>query len=847
MSQWSEEDFVPNAKFWKDWPLAFFLKNPLPPVPASWKYKPTTALFSGATGKYFHRLARYPSDKEDSFSFYRAVFGLAQSKRGFAPVPRSFVKKGMMKHAKQLSSPPTSEPDLEAARIFARAFFKGFRPPKIFSNLPSMEASMKASVEASIEKGGSRGFLRHLASEYFGTLTPDSDDFIRLLKPNATQLFEEGGLPPLSPDDWRVIASGYTPAKSRSYLSPSAQESIQELIRKDPSASLLPTARVAEILEPLKVRLVTAMDAVRTHVSRPLQRSLWKYVRSSPVFALIGEPISEALIYGLIDRHHKFGGGEDPFVSGDYSAATDGLDIRLSKVFLDVIMENLDPEDLPFKDFISSALLEQVLVYPSWTKIKPVVQKNGQLMGSILSFPILCIANLFAYIMSLPEPMKYLTSRSRMDKLPVLINGDDILFRSSDAHYEKWLVETRRVGFTQSIGKNFRHDRFFTVNSVPIEYRPPLTPFQFWKTWKWADIEESTIPWKVSEAPRISIRGFLNVGLLTGQAKLTGRDSLGALPLSGWHAGACLEALNPSQAHKWFLKYHRQQIKSQTRFGSHVLNIFAHPLLGGLGFSIPSGITPRYSPEQRVLAHSLFLSASYHYEGQESEFSLDTLVFLESDVSMPLSQLGRLNRRVSVALYPQGTPLPEGFEPFTDTSGVQPLAMVHSVPDTDSESTGLRARCRLPNRTLKTVFRRWNLYDLEPHPVDQMTLFPYIPVRIQKSTFIPGSGNPHNASTFVERPYASVYVQECPFQDISTPVPDSELVIPVSEPDDWESLDVTLVLPKTHSNPSPPITEILHAKRPHEGRKRKVLEKEIRATNQGFVYRRTAFEEKLFQ
>lgn len=133
---------------------------------------------------------------------------------------------------------------------------------------------------------------------------------------------------------------------------------LEELSISDPLSAVLPVARVAEVLEPLKVRLITAMDAVRTHVARPLQGALWRYLRSSPIFRLIGESITESIIHDLVLAHQKWGGGEDPFVSGDYSAATDGLDIRLSKVILEVILEHLQEEDLPFKDIIASVLLE---------------------------------------------------------------------------------------------------------------------------------------------------------------------------------------------------------------------------------------------------------------------------------------------------------------------------------------------------------------------------------------------------------------------------------------------------------------------------------------------------------
>nr|UJQ92844.1 MAG: putative RNA-dependent RNA polymerase [Narnaviridae sp.] len=799
MSSWSETDFVPNSKYWKDWPLARFLRNPLPPCPSTWKFGLTHPLFSGDTGKYFLRLATYDGTRDDSFSFYRAVFGLAQSKRGFAPVPVSFIKTTMQKHALQLSTPPISQPDLESVRIFAETFFKGFRCPPIFQALPSMEASTRASVESSRDEGGAREHLRRMMEDS-SDLPLEEELFLGMREHSPGFVLEDRGFLTRSADQWRSLARSYTPSTSLSFLSPEIQQKVQRMIKKDSSLEDLPLARVAPVIEPLKVRLITAMDAVRGHVARPLQGALWRFLRSSPVFRLIGEPVTESIIHDLVLAHRKAGGKEDPFVSGDYSAATDGLDIRVSKVILEVILDHLDPQDLPFRDFLASALLEQILVYPFWTKIPPTVQKNGQLMGSVLSFPILCLANLFSYIMAQPNRDRVLRSRGMIDCLPVLINGDDILFRASQPVYSAWEVEIRKVGFLPSVGKNFRHPRFFTVNSVPLEYRRAPSPKQFWSGWSWADIEESTIPFHISQVPSIQLGGFLNVGLLTGQAKLTGRESLGALPLSGWHAGSVLSALNPPQAHNWFLKYHIIEIRRQTRHGSTTLNLFAHPLLGGLGFQVPSGVEPRFSPAQRRLARALFLSALHTYEGQEKDFSLDSLIFLESE-SAGTRLIGRKPRRVEIELYPTGTPLPEGYEPFLDSTGVSPIAMAQAVDK--PESTEAKVKCRLSSSRIRQLTRAYGqVVDL--HPLDKMSEFPFFPVRVHRHIFDQVASASPSPPQYVRREIQSVYTPLIPFQDVSVPTHEPVMITVSSQVEDWENQEIKLVLPFMEDE-SPPL------------------------------------------
>ncbi|APG77108.1 RNA-dependent RNA polymerase [Changjiang narna-like virus 2] len=868
MRSWSEEDFVPNAKYWKDWPLARLLKQQLPNRPPSWKYGPMACLFTGETGRYWNRIATYDTTRPDSFVFYRAAFGLSQSKRGFAAVPRSFVKRSLEKHARQLSTPPTSDPDMESARIFAETFFEGFRIPDILKSLPDIEGTLRACVENPRHAGGAREFLRHLARKHHGMLdsypvsysglasvleeTPEAlpvyvktrEPLVRMIEISPGVIVEEHGLPPLSPEDWRVLVNNHSPQNAREYLPPGVQDAVDRLIDSEPEATNFPTCKVAEVLEPLKVRLITAMDALRTHVARPLQAALWRYLRASPVFALIGEPISEDLLQDLCARHLADGGGSnDPWASGDYSAATDGLDIRFSRLVIEVVLSKLRTEDKWLAPFLASILDQQIITYPAWAKLPAILQKNGQLMGSVLSFPVLCLANFFAFIQSRPNAAAILRSRRLMDRQPVLINGDDILFRATEERYKVWLSEIAKVGFVPSVGKNFFHPRFFTVNSVPIEYLPSPTPYQFWSQFSWADMEEIAAPWNINQAPRISIRGFLNVGLLTGQAKLTGREALGALPLAGWHAGSVLEALNPLQAHKWFLHYHLEEIQRQTRFGSTTLNIFAHPLLGGLGFQIPVGVEPRFSPEQRRIARALFLSASASYEGQESRFELDSLLFLESRTAAPLSSLGNRRRRVEVELYPTGTPLPEGYSPFTDSTGVQPLAMVHDLPSSEDDLPTI-ARCRLSSRRIRQLIHRFD-DTVDLHPLELMTQFPYTPVRVTRSELIADKG----VVIPEERPFSKVYSMEIPFQDVPVPEAAEEPVLPkVYEPEDWETATVSLrvINPIVAPYVPPPLSPEERYRR-MEGRRRQVLSREQNARNRGMIYARSALEQSYFE
>lgn len=93
-------------------------------------------------------------------------------------------------------------------------------------------------------------------------------------------------------------------------------------------------------------------------------------------------------------------------------------------------------------------------------------QLNGQLMGSVVSFPILCLMNLFAYWESIET---YYCEKFSLKKLlrlfPVLINGDDILFKCSRSFYDHWKSVIRTYGFEFSAGKNLFCENKCTINS----------------------------------------------------------------------------------------------------------------------------------------------------------------------------------------------------------------------------------------------------------------------------------------------------------------------------------------------------------------------------------------------
>jgi hypothetical protein len=152
-------------------------------------------------------------------------------------------------------------------------------------------------------------------------------------------------------------------------------------------------------------------------------------------------------------------------ISGDYSAATDNLKIEVTKTIFEVVLAKL-VEDLDYSDeafelvtLCRKVLYEHQLSYPKKYGIEPLTQATGQLMGSVLSFPILCLANCICCWISLyPEV-------DSLERLPILVNGDDITFSCTRSRYKHWCESLADFGFVKSVGKNYCHKRFMIINS----------------------------------------------------------------------------------------------------------------------------------------------------------------------------------------------------------------------------------------------------------------------------------------------------------------------------------------------------------------------------------------------
>jgi hypothetical protein len=393
-------------------------------------------------------------------------------------------------------------------------------------------------------------------------------------------------------------------AEQRTYSSIRTYNQLLETLDDEPRS-----VKVHPITEPLKVRLITKGPALRMWFARQLQKAMWNHLQTIPAFALTGHPLTHYDIEELDRRHSSLNiTGMDNWVSGDYSAATDNLKIQYTKLSMETVFEKLR---LPsaFLEPLRAVIYEQNLEYPKryyemmqdeifsrFNKKDPskedellfnffyksqipgenytVPQRTGQLMGSILSFPILCSCNLVAYWMTLEQ---YLGREIALKDLPVLVNGDDILFRTNDDFYSLWLENITEIGFQLSVGKNYVHPNYLMINSEP-----------YWST-----------PGKLEKLR------YYNIGLLSGRGKLARESDDSLAPVWDYYNKVVGGANNRVRAHFRFLSLNKEKVRRVTFDGLY--NLFIDPYLGGLGFNLYPEVRPyiRLTTFQRQFGHFL--------------------------------------------------------------------------------------------------------------------------------------------------------------------------------------------------------------------------------------------------
>jgi len=226
------------------------------------------------------------------------------------------------------------------------------------------------------------------------------------------------------------------------------------------------------LTEPLKVRIVTKAEWF-LQLLTPIQKAWHGKMRKHPVYELIGGADVESSLSGLQLRK-----GER-VVSGDYSSATDNIFLTYTKYAAEAMLERTEfriPLSGGYVPHYAEALLRKLAVHSLThatldlkdSGLVPITR--GQMMGHILSFPLLCLINRSASCMAVPR------------ETFMKVNGDDISFPATPRVYKNWKAATRCVGLEFSLGKNYYSRDLALINSVYCVYDKSL------RRWKRLDV-----------------------------------------------------------------------------------------------------------------------------------------------------------------------------------------------------------------------------------------------------------------------------------------------------------------------------------------------------------------------
>jgi hypothetical protein len=241
------------------------------------------------------------------------------------------------------------------------------------------------------------------------------------------------------------------------------------------------------ILEPFKVRIISKGEAIPYQRAQNYQPFLWKLIQTADCFALTGRPVRDHDLCCLAEfarstRQHCV------LVSGDYSAATDNLHPWLCD---EALREICHLFRIPYEDALnlSSCLTKHRIDDRSCGSYKLnkltgrisddegseynvamdgiYEQIWGQLMGSPVSFPILCIIN--------AAVTRHAMERSFDREISLrdgafLVNGDDVLFPIPSGQYQTWVSAVTSAGLSPSVGKNYVNRRYGVINSQVYDF-----------------------------------------------------------------------------------------------------------------------------------------------------------------------------------------------------------------------------------------------------------------------------------------------------------------------------------------------------------------------------------------
>ena len=634
----SEGIWLKRAKYVLTYPCAKFLRNELPPSPDQ-VWKP-----SGALRRWMK--ARMNAFNRKNVHLW---YSWLQAKRCALSVSDTMITEAYEKHFKQLSqTDPCLLPESEGARwlscIFDNPVFQSVlthvadRIGVLYDpNFSDRTPSSSACFEATRSSGGQfQGLLRLAeANQNYANYAKETDllgqfihgereleeflaartDHVTHPKPSKKDILSRPywlGTSELMRMDLRRVALGYNTLEFRVVEQLEHPGRFWWKVLNDISESRLHKvemrlkATIQVVLEPLKMRIISKGPSYEYYQMKPLQQAMHTALREMPCFRLLGRPMCPTDLIDLVPHDDYIG---KRWHSVDYSAATDGLSSEYGMRILDRILTQIDSLD---RIRAGKVLGPHDLYYPQfaggkWTTTSTYKgeQRNGQLMGGILSFPVLCLANLGVYLATRQtcssEPIGFDTLGK------VLVNGDDMLYIGDQKEWETHKIVGKAVGLEMSPGKAYVHSSFANANSTCFIYdfaKQGATPYQI---------------------------NYLNVGLVFGQHKVQARaagtaeshhrEADGCVPNIPAMLAGCLPG-KQTEVLRYVLTTRKAQIREDCKLllrqgrREHVVsrNLFLPICFGGMGVDPPIGWKYRVKPVDRRLAASLAILSGVNSE-----------------------------------------------------------------------------------------------------------------------------------------------------------------------------------------------------------------------------------------
>ncbi len=394
-----------------------------------------------------------------------AALSFLDWKRSALQVPDHFVEESLKKHRDSLTTPYRAHavhPEfLRELRRVIRDVFGNWRAP---AEVPRTTPSFRASFNSGRSKMGAAGYL--LKKD---RLTKDTQILDGL---NGVRIYETSRLesdPECAPD--RTVT------------------------------------RICPILEPLKVRIISAEEEYSGLLAAGFNKSITAVLKRHPTFTALRRPVIPE-DFSRIFAHPTI-------LSGDYSAATDSIWSEYSEVVLNELADYVGGFIDRLRTPLLGALTRHLMAYGDRKKgLTLLEQTRGQLMGSGVSFPILSLINATVNSLFLRE---FEGDRRKLREKPLQIHGDDCILglnaEASTSTLKAWEAVAGIVGFVSSIGKTLISENFGSFCSVYLRCPPEL--------------EKSWIRTPGSFDPPVPQRlSFLRTGFLYGNGRVLGNDTI---------------------------------------------------------------------------------------------------------------------------------------------------------------------------------------------------------------------------------------------------------------------------------------------------------------------------------